>query len=400
MSPKNKPFLLLFLPALILLVGLACNMPLAGDAPTSQTDPIQTAAAQTVQAQIDEIGQATATQLIPPDQATDEPVSQPTDALFSPTSTLGSTSAPNSPTKQPNTTSTPVCNQAKFVKDVTVVDNTEFPPGQSFIKTWRLQNAGTCNWNTNYSVIVDGQNPLGAPASSPLTDKIVAPGELIDVSVNLKAPDTVGTYRTNFKLRSDTGEVFGIGSANKAFWAQIEVVVATGLTFDFNIRAAEAKWTSGTGKNTENDITFGGDLADPNGTAAVVNGVKLENGGTSGKLLLTIPKRTENGFIQGVYPIYLVQSGDRLKGRVGFMLPSGSGVCGDGKMKFEVRYLVDGGNQKLGEWTVTCDGTLTPVDTDLSSLKGKSIQFVLVVHSVGPFLDNFGIWNSLGVIHE
>ena len=43
------------------------------------------------------------------------------------------------------------------------------------------------------------------------------------------------------------------------------------------------------------------------------------------------------------------------------------------KWSLMVCYLVDGGSQKLGEWTVTCDGTSTPVDTDLSSLKGKSI---------------------------
>jgi hypothetical protein len=69
-------------------------------------------------------------------------------------------------------------------------------------------------------------------------------------------------------------------------------------------------------------------------------------------------------------------------------------------MKFELHYILDGNKKKLQDWTVTCDGTLTPIDLDLSSLKGKSVQFVLVVRSVGPFLDNFGIWNSLGVIHQ
>jgi hypothetical protein len=395
MSPKKNLFLLLFLPALIALVGLACNMPLTSDSGVSQNDLIKTAAAQTLQAQVEDINQATTTLA----------VATPTTGLL-PTATLtpGTALTPASPTStnppgQPSPTLASVCNQAGFVKDVSVPDNTEFPPGTTFEKTWRLKNTGTCTWNTSYTLVVDGQNPLSAPGSSLLTSKNILPGETVDVSVNLKAPDTVGTYRTNFKLRSDGGEVFGIGSGNKAFWAQIEVIVATGLTYDFNTRASEATWTSGTGKDKENDLTYGGDVADPNGTATVVDGVVLENKNTSGKVLLTIPKRTDNGYIQGVYPAYQVQPGDRLKGRVGFMIPSGSGVCGDGKLKFEVHSQSDGNTKKLGEWTTTCDGSLTPIDIDLSSLKGNSVKFVLVVRSVGPFLDNFGVWNSLGVFH-
>ncbi len=34
-----------------------------------------------------------------------------------------------------------------FVADVTVPDDTHFSPGQTFDKTWRLQNAGDCEWS-------------------------------------------------------------------------------------------------------------------------------------------------------------------------------------------------------------------------------------------------------------
>jgi len=113
------------------------------------------------------------------------------------------------------------------------------------------------------------ENTLNAPGSSPVSGKTINPGDTVDVSIDLKSPATVGTYRTNFKLRSDGGEIFGIGNKNNPFWAQINVVVATGLTFDFNNRASQAKWTSGTGTTTEHELTFGGDVADPNGTATI-----------------------------------------------------------------------------------------------------------------------------------
>jgi hypothetical protein len=398
MTHKKNLLIFLTLPALVMLVGLACSMPLMQSSTVNASDQIKTAAAQTLQANLTEISRPTSTNDPLQDMPTATATLQPLDTSTSPPPTDAPSSTP-APT-QPSATRTSICLQAKFVKDVTVPDNTEFAPGKVFTKTWRLQNSGSCAWNPAFGVVVDGKNTLNAPGSSPVSGKTINPGDTVDISVDLTAPGTVGTYRTNFKLRSDTGEIFGIGNRNNPFWAQINVVVATGLTFDFNNRASQAKWTSGTGNNTEHDLTFGGDVADPNGTATIADGVVLENKTTSGKLLLTIPKRTDNGFIQGVYPAYLVQPGDRIRGRLGFMIPSGSGVCGDGKIVFEIRARTTDSSKKLGEWTTTCDGVLTQINVDLSGQSGQSVQFILIARSVGAFRDNFAIWNSLGVFHE
>jgi hypothetical protein len=397
MTLSKKRYLILLFPALVVLVSLACNMPLIQGPSTSPSDQIKTAAAETLAAQLTEISQATATgsfvgvpTLAPPTATT---TNAPGNA---PTATATNTPQVEA-TRQPSATPTPACNQIAFVKDVTIPDNTDFSPGATFTKTWRLKNSGICAWNPNYALVVDGKNTLNAPDAVLFTGTTIQPGETVDVSVDLRAPDLAGTYRTNFKLRSDGGEVFGIGNQNKPFWAQIDVVVAAGVTFDFNSRSKDAKWVSGTDDNVENDLTYGGATDDPNGTATVADGVKMENGGTSGKVLLTIPKRTDDGFIRGTYPDYLVQSGDRLKGRLGFAIPSGS--CGSGKLRFEIQYKVGDKTSDLGEWNVTCDGKFTTIDIDLSSLKGQTIKFVLTVRSDGAFIENYAIWNSLGVQH-
>ncbi len=391
---KKNPLLLLSLPLLVVFVSLACNMPLTQDPDGSASDRIKTAAAQTLQVQLTEISQPTATLMPGLDTPTPTATAQPSDTEAAPSPTNAQPTATSSAaTNAPSPTAKAACNQAKFVKDVNIPDNTEFAPGKTFTKTWRLQNTGSCAWNPAYSLVVEGGNPLGAPASSPISGTTIQPGETVDISVEMKAPDTVGTYRTNFQLRSDTGENFG------KIWTQIAVVSATGLTYDFNKQSSAATWTSGTGNNKENDLSFGGDVADPNGTATIADGIVMETKATSGKLLLTIPKRTDNGYIHGIYPEYLVQPGDRLKGRLGFMIPSGSGVCGDGKIKFEIRYRTGGDTKKLGEWTELCNGSLTPIDIDLTSLAGNKVQFILIARSVGPFKDNFAIWNSLGVFH-
>ena len=37
---------------------------------------------------------------------------------------------------------------------------------------------------------------------------------------------------------------------------------------------------------------------------------------------------------------------------------------------------------------------ISPSDIDLSSLKGKNIQIILIVKAAGPALDDWAIWNS------
>ena len=68
---------------------------------------------------------------------------------------------------------------------------------------------------------------------------------MIDVSVDLVAPEEIGSYEGNWKLRNVKGEGFGIGEFNKAFWVKINVVEGAGTMFDFNVQANDAIWGSG-----------------------------------------------------------------------------------------------------------------------------------------------------------
>ena len=98
-------------------------------------------------------------------------------------------------------------------------------PGQKFRKTWRIQNAGSCSWNTGYQLIFTSGDPMGTNYGVNLPGT-VAPGETIDISVDLTAPYAYGTYQSNWNLRSPSGNVFGTSnSENNSIWAKI--VVAT-----------------------------------------------------------------------------------------------------------------------------------------------------------------------------
>ncbi len=123
------------------------------------------------------------------------------------------------------------CNQAQFVRDETVPDGTIFPPGATFVKTWRLKNVGTCMWTPGYLLAFDhGQNigPSGRSPDPVALSTAVAPGQTVDMTVNLTAPTAPGHYQADFYLRSATGVSFGVGPSRRGtFWVKIVVVPPT-----------------------------------------------------------------------------------------------------------------------------------------------------------------------------
>ena len=123
-------------------------------------------------------------------------------------------------------TPSPGCNMAApgIPIDVTIPDGTQMTPGQPFTKTWRLQNIGNCTWTTAYSVSLFSGESMSAP-SSVILPHAVTPGNTVDISVDLVAPASAGTFQGNWKLRNASGVWFGIGpNGDSPFWVNIEVL--------------------------------------------------------------------------------------------------------------------------------------------------------------------------------
>ena len=131
-------------------------------------------------------------------------------------------------TRPPAQSSTPeiTCNQAAAGNpiDITIPDGTEMTLNENFSKTWRLKNVGSCTWTRQYAVIFFSGNSLRALHTHYLLQE-VEPGDVIDITVDMIAPDTPGFYQSNWMLKDGEGEFFGIGPNGDApFWVQIEVV--------------------------------------------------------------------------------------------------------------------------------------------------------------------------------
>jgi len=133
-------------------------------------------------------------------------------------------------------TSAATCNQAAAGHpfDITIPDDTILAQGESFSKTWRLDNVGSCTWSRAYSVVFFSGNSLSAFQTHYLADE-VAPGQAIDVTVDMVAPTKVGSYQSNWMLSDPEGNLFGIGPNGDApFWVRIAVSDAVTSTPTIN----------------------------------------------------------------------------------------------------------------------------------------------------------------------
>jgi Ig-like domain from next to BRCA1 gene len=99
------------------------------------------------------------------------------------------------------------CDNSAYVNDVTIPDGTVMTVGQTFTKTWAIQNTGTCTWNTNYKLVFSFGTAMNG-TSTAITQS-VAPGGQTQISVNLVAPSGLGNYTGNWKMQNAQGQYYG-----------------------------------------------------------------------------------------------------------------------------------------------------------------------------------------------
>jgi hypothetical protein len=314
------------------------------------------------------------------------------------------------PTVTPTSPVTPVpaaCDRAQFIADVTVPDGTSFAPGFAFNKTWRLKNVGTCTWS-NYSLLFDSGEKMGGPDSA-LIPTSVAPGQTVDITIQLTSPNTAGTYRGYWKLKNNNGIPFGIGTGGtKSFWVEIKVsgtginpgtathtttpgtpvtpaTPAAGTSYDFVANVCAATWYSGAGQ-----LPCPGTDGDAKGFVLITNPSKLENGANDSRTgLLAFPQNINNGYIQGIYPVYNVKSGDKFRATINCEYNATS--C---YVVFRLDYSVEGSSTIQTFWAFVerYEGQVYNADIDLTSLAGMNVKFILTVLATGSPAGDRALW--------
>jgi hypothetical protein len=116
--------------------------------------------------------------------------------------------------------------RAAFLGDVSVPDNSPIAPNAPFNKIWSVRNDSTCAWGPGtalHSLVFVGGTPLNSQARLELP-QVVQPGQTFELSVPLVSPGLPGTYRAEWKLKADTGELIGVGPGGQAaLYVQIVV---------------------------------------------------------------------------------------------------------------------------------------------------------------------------------
>lgn len=129
------------------------------------------------------------------------------------------------PTPAVTPTPPPCIDGMSYVADLNYDDkNMKSPPvmkkGQAFTKTWRIRNSGTCDWPADYELTyVRGNTPAARMGGQETKiGKVVAPGQTVDVSVALVAPQAYGVYQAFWQMMDTEGGHFG-----ETVWVGIQV---------------------------------------------------------------------------------------------------------------------------------------------------------------------------------
>jgi hypothetical protein len=115
-------------------------------------------------------------------------------------------------TQTPSSSSLAVgCNNMALIRDVTIPSGTQMRPGESFTKTWQVANTGTCEWLYSYSLVYASGERMGGNGYR-LSSRINVPvpvGEWRQISIELNAPNTSGTYTGTWRIANGEGQMFG-----------------------------------------------------------------------------------------------------------------------------------------------------------------------------------------------
>ena len=294
------------------------------------------------------------------------------------------------------------CNGATFLADVTVRDGTIFDANANFTKTWRLKNTGTCTWTETYDVVfLDGVR-MGAPTVVDLP-KAVRPGQEVEISVGMVAPNSAGNYRGNWKLRDDKGVTFGVGR-NAPFY--VDIIVKNSATaiprryiYDFAKEYCASEWgntliyassTTPTPAATPSGrLPCPGAEGDKAGFVLRYERPQLETGQIDDEAALLLnPEAVTDGIIRGRSPILRIEAGYHFRALVGCDYSANN--C---NVKVRVDYQIgDETPVTLGTWTETRDGQYTSINLDLSSLAGKDIRLILIAMANGEMNQDRSLW--------
>lgn len=260
---------------------------------------------------------------------------------------------------------------------------------------------------------------MGSPISMSLPAQ-VAPGQIVDLSVNLVAPAQAGQQQAFWMLQAPGSLNFGVGSSyNQPIWVKIRVAPAPvasttstpfasetltttstappetpageSISFDLGRSACAAQWA-----NRDLLLPCPGSEGTSSGSVLALDRATLEDGTVAAvPSILILPGSSADAEIQGLFPDYTVQAGDRFRASVG--CEQGASSC---SVLFSLAFL-DGTGTLHDLWSIGefYDDQYFNLDLDLSQLEGEGVRFILSVSALGSPAEDRALWVNPRIVH-
>jgi hypothetical protein len=198
----------------IVLIGVVFILALSACAssetppPTLDVNIVHTQVAATIAMEYTQTALALPTATTTPEPTLTSPATPtlPPTPIETPTEIIPPT--PTGPTPLPvNPATANGCYNATLLADMTDPDVADFKPGDTFKKTWRLINTGTCDWKGDFKITHVGGDLFGTDTTK--IRKRVGVGIIVDISLNRVVPGGVGAVTSNWQMATDNGNLFG-----------------------------------------------------------------------------------------------------------------------------------------------------------------------------------------------
>jgi len=110
-------------------------------------------------------------------------------------------------TPEPAPTSNP-CYNLLYIADITIDDNTQMKPGETFTKTWEVQNIGGCAWRPGFTFRhVGGEAMRG---NTVVINEAIPTGAKRQLSVDMVVPSGInGVIESAWQMADENGVFFG-----------------------------------------------------------------------------------------------------------------------------------------------------------------------------------------------
>lgn len=98
-------------------------------------------------------------------------------------------------------------NLLAYIQDLTIPDGAFFSPGEKIDKRWLVENQGTCNWNSRYTLRLTGGDPMGTTTEQSLIPALA--GNQATIRILFTAPNEGGKHRSAWQAYTPDSKPFG-----------------------------------------------------------------------------------------------------------------------------------------------------------------------------------------------